>query len=304
MRKRSLQRQMKLKKMKKLSKRVKIVLLVVAILAVCVTVGVIVGLNYHKIFVMSERLGWFKAPIELRKTEVAELREYSLSELYEDTRVEIDQSLMLVNKDNKLDKDFIPDISEYKDTGVYMSRPMIDAYASLSAAVIEKTGKKLYVSSDLRSAEEQEALYLADPNTATEVGASEHQTGLALDVYVAYYSGDGFIKSQSGRFVNANAHKYGFIMRYPSYGEEITGIRFEPWHIRYVGAPHAEIIYNNHLTLEEYIEGLEVGVWYEAEGYLISRQKENGGKLCLPQEFESCVISPDNMGCYIVTVVK
>jgi D-alanyl-D-alanine carboxypeptidase len=136
---------------------------------------------------------------------------------------------------------------------------MIDAYAQLSGVVKELTGNKLYVSSDLRTREEQEALYREDPATATIPGASEHQSGLALDVYVAYYAGDAFLKSPSGRFVNTHAHHYGFIIRYPAYGEEITGIRFEPWHIRYVGAPHARVIYNNQLTLEEYILSFEVG---------------------------------------------
>ena len=68
---------------------------------------------------------------------------------------------------------------------------------ALSAAVKDQTGNKLYVSSDFRTAEEQQVLYDEDPLTATLPGASEHQTGLALDVYVAYYAGDAFIKSPS-----------------------------------------------------------------------------------------------------------
>ena len=208
---------------------------------------------------------------------------------------------MLINTKHTLKEDFVPDVLEYKDTTVYMSRCMIEAYAAFSAAVNERTGKKLYVSSDLRSAEEQEALYAEDPLTATLPGASEHQTGLALDVYVAYYSGDGFIKSPSGRFVNSHAHEYGFIIRYPSYAEAVTGIRYEPWHIRYVGHPHSDVIYRNHITLEEYIESLEIGEWYEINGFLVSRQRI-GENVILPESFESCVISPDNTGCYIITV--
>ena len=210
---------------------------------------------------------------------------------------------MLVNTEYTLEKDFVPDIEEYKDTTVYMSRCMLDAYARLSAAVKERTGKKLYVSSDFRTAEEQEELYLEDPLTATLPGASEHQTGLSLDVYVAYYAGDGFIKSFAGRFVNANSWRYGFIIRYPSYAEDVTGIRYEPWHIRYVGHPHADVIYNNHITLEEYVLSLSVGEWYEIEGYLVCRQAlSEQGTFELPNSFEKCVISPDNTGYYIVTV--
>ena len=50
-----------------------------------------------------------------------------------------------------------------------------------------------------------------------------------------------------------NAHKYGFILRYPKGKENITGYSYEPWHFRFVGKEIATFIYNNNLTLEEYI---------------------------------------------------
>ncbi len=287
--------------MKRLTKKIKI-LIVISLIALClIGATVAVALNYHHIYVFSEKQGWFKIPVTIDAAEPSGLKGYTLDELSSLQNVSFDQSLMLVNREHMLKDGFVPDAEEYNKTTVYMSRCMLSAYAELSSAVTEKTGKKLYVSSDLRSAEEQEELYREDPLTATLPGASEHQSGLALDVYVAYYAGDGFIKSRSGRFVNSHAHEYGFIIRYPSYGEDVTGIRFEPWHIRYVGSPHASVIYNNHITLEEYIESFEAGEWYEIEGYLVSRQTE-GEKLLLPEDFESCVISPDNTGCYIVTV--
>ncbi len=289
--------------MKMLKKKLKVVIIIALTAVLFLSAVVAFALNYHHIFAFSENQGWFKSPVEIERTEQTSLVEYKLDELLKNDAVSFDQRMMLVNTTYTLSEDFIPDVEEYKDTTVYMSRPMIDAYARLSAAVKEKTGNKLYVSSDLRSREEQEELYREDPTTATLPGASEHQSGLALDVYVAYYAGDGFLKSPSGRFVNAHAHEYGFIIRYPSYGEDKTGIRFEPWHIRYVGAPHASAIYNNHLTLEEYILSFEVGEWYEIDGYLVSRQ-DMRGSLKMPKEFKSCVISPDNTGCYIITVQK
>ncbi len=261
-----------------------------------------VHLYSHKLYLFFENNGIFKDEIEVAVVEEIELSEYTLDELERDGRVTFDQSLMLVNTEYLLAEDFVPQVSEYKETTVFMNDCMLSSYASLSAAVTEETGKKLYVSSDLRGREEQETLYLEDPLTATLPGASEHQTGLALDVYVARYSGDGFIKSKAGRFVNSECWRYGFIIRYPSFAEDITGIRFEPWHIRYVGAPHADIIYNNHLTLEEYILSMDIGVWYEAEGYLISRQRVGEqGNITLPAELVSCVISSDNTGCYLIT---
>lgn len=287
-----------------MKKKLKIIIIcsIVAVLLIASVAAVVV--NYHSIYVFVETNGFFKASTEVQRVVfIDDLYYYSLEELKNDKRVSFDQSLMLVNTEYMLQEGFTPDVLEYKDTTVYMSRCMLDAYASLSAAVSERTGKKLYVSSDLRSAEEQAALYAEDPLTATIPGASEHQTGLALDVYVAYYAGDAFVKSQAGRFVNSHAHEYGFIIRYPSYGEDVTGIRYEPWHIRYVGHPHSDAIYSNHITLEEYVESLEIGEWYEIEGYYVSRQPV-GEKLVLPENFQSCIISPDNTGCYIITIQK
>ncbi len=275
-----------------------------AVLLLFAAASFLIYFNGDRIFVFVENAGLFRDEVAFDKTE-GELRtvRFSIAELETDSRVNFDQSLLLINTVYTLPKDFAPDIGEYKDTEVFMNRCALDAYARLSAAVTEESEKKLYVSSDFRDAEEQARLYLEDPTTATLPGASEHQSGLCLDVYVAYFAGDGFLRSPAGRFVNRSCHEYGFIIRYPSYGEDVTGIRFEPWHIRYVGQPHADIIYGNRLTLEEYILSMEIGAWYEADGYLICRQSlSEGGTLTLPAAFSSCVISPDNTGCYIVTV--
>lgn len=88
-------------------------------------------------------------------------------------------------------------------------------------------------------------------------------------------------------------------------GKETTGIKYEPWHIRYVGMPHAKIIYNNHITLEEYVFSLENGVWYEVDGYLISRQKlSSNNTLNIIENSSNIVISPDNTGSYIITLIN
>ena len=285
-----------------ISKKTRIWLIIGSALVSLCVIALAIYFNIHNIYAWSEKNGFFKDSIEVNKTDANNVLLMPLDELESDDRVTVDQSLMLVNTRYTLQDGFTAQISEYKDTTVYMNDCMLDAYAALSAAVKQNMGKKLYVSSDFRTADEQQVLYEQDPLTATLPGASEHQTGLALDVYVAYYAGDSFIKSPSGRFVNSNSWRYGFIIRYPSHAEDITGIRYEPWHLRYVGHPHADVIYNNHITLEEYILSFEVGEWYEINGYLICRQKPtDNGELEIPEQFESCVISPDNTGYYIVT---
>lgn len=89
-------------------------------------------------------------------------------------------------------------------------------------------------------------------------GHSEHQTGLAIDLGLRQEHID-FICPEfpdtgiCGQF-KQRAADYGFILRYPAGKEPVTGIGCEPWHFRYVGIPHAQIMVENHQTLEEYTE--------------------------------------------------
>ncbi len=86
-------------------------------------------------------------------------------------------------------------------------------------------------------------------------GTSEHQTGLSIDVSAEsqdFKLDNTFAKSPEGKWLAANAHQYGYIIRYPEGNEEITGYAYEPWHIRYVGKGLAEYLYTNHMTLDEY----------------------------------------------------
>lgn len=243
----------------------------------------------------------FEADIYLEKVAV-ETEKIKVSDIETDERFAVDQSLMLINTEYKISENTVFDITEYKNSGVKMNSCIVEAYGSLSDAVFSETGKKLYVSSHLRTAEEQAELFEESPELATEPGASEHETGLCLDIYVQYNAGDNFLKTDAGRFVNTKCHEYGFVIRYPIYGSSQTGIRFEPWHIRYVGKIHAKIIYANSLTLEEYIFSLQENTVYTVENYLITRQRPTDGYIDIPKGFENYHISADNTGCFIVTV--
>lgn len=212
----------------------------------------------------------------------------------------LDQSLMLVNQQNVLNSDFDAQIQEYLDSGADINSCAADAFGKLSAAVKENTGEKLYILSSFRTAEEQKSLIDEQgSDTAMPSGSSEHQTGLALDVCTDGFAGMGFLKSDAGKFVNSKCYEYGFIIRYPFMKKSVTGIDYEPWHIRYVGFPHSEIITFEHQTLEEYIESLEYGNFYFYDDYIITRQQ--GENLKIPSG-ESTVISPDNCGGYVITV--
>lgn len=89
-------------------------------------------------------------------------------------------------------------------------------------------------------------------------GYSEHQTGLAFDIgeqhFEQHFAKESFGETEAGKWVAANAHKYGFIMRYPNGSEKITGYMYEPWHFRYVGEELAVQVYEANVTLEEFLD--------------------------------------------------
>ncbi len=101
---------------------------------------------------------------------------------------------------------------------------------------------------DREAAEEQAAKWVARP------GTSEHHTGLAFDIVSSSYQ--KLDRSQANtpeqKWLMANCHKYGFILRYPDNKTDITGINYEPWHYRYVGLDIAKEITEKGITLEEY----------------------------------------------------
>ena len=238
--------------------------------------------------------------LALQKTEVEELRFWTLEEL-EAEGVFASKLLMLVSADHPLPKGYEPILAEYN--GARMHPEMVAPYIALRDTVEAKTGIRIYVSSDYRSAEEQDAI-LSESLTgvAAPVGSSEHEAGLALDVYAPFFAGEAFIKSAAGRAVGELCADYGFIIRYPPGKEDVTGIVYEPWHLRYVGAPHAELISESGMTLEEYVSALEIGQWYSHGEYLISRQSLDD--LRLPSTWSDLDLSLDNTGYCILTLKR
>ncbi len=85
---------------------------------------------------------------------------------------------------------------------------------------------------------------------SARAGHSEHQTGMAVDVNCADSSFEG---TPAALWLAENSWKYGFIVRYPKGKQHITGYRYEPWHIRYLGRKTARKVYCSGLTLEEYL---------------------------------------------------
>lgn len=77
-------------------------------------------------------------------------------------------------------------------------------------------------------------------------------TSPSVDYHLVQRFGD----TEAGQWLEENAYKYGFILRYPQGKKDVTGYQYEPWHFRYVGKAYAEIIHNNNITLEEYFQSI------------------------------------------------
>ncbi|HLS53480.1 MAG TPA: D-alanyl-D-alanine carboxypeptidase family protein [Tissierellaceae bacterium] len=113
------------------------------------------------------------------------------------------------------------------------------------------TQKTLFNNYVRRNGYDRASMYSAKP------GHSEHETGLAFDICDRarkYYLKQAFGDSEEGIWLRENAHRFGFILRYPKDKTHITGYIYEPWHFRYVGEEHAKKIYEKDITLEEYLE--------------------------------------------------
>lgn len=139
-------------------------------------------------------------------------------------------------------------------SSLYMREEAARALENLFNAA-EEEGLYLYATSGYRSYNTQKSIYNPYSGYSAPPGASEHQLGLAMDVTLAEYGSRLYVKfgqTKEGIWVKENAHKYGFIVRYLEGKEDITGYKYEPWHIRYLGVDLATELYEKGITLEEY----------------------------------------------------
>lgn len=122
-----------------------------------------------------------------------------------------------------------------------------------------KDGISLWIVSGYRSYGYQSTLYsnyvwrdgkAAADRYSARPGHSEHQTGLAIDVNNASSS---FNNTAEAKWLAAHCDEYGFIIRYPQGKESVTGFKYEPWHVRYLGKDLAKKVTDSGLTLEEYL---------------------------------------------------
>lgn len=180
----------------------------------------------------------------------------------------------LVNEEYPLPENYVPDLAQVQ--GTFMMDARCAEYAKAMIKAAEEDGIYLNVVSAYRSIQKQEenlASYIerlknegmneeeAEKAALKEIalpGTSEHNAGLALDILTLNWwethddvTAD-FENTDEFLWLNENAHKYGFILRYPKDWESATEYTYEPWHYRFVGVYYAKKIKESELPFEYY----------------------------------------------------
>lgn len=181
-------------------------------------------------------------------------------------------NLILANPWNKVPDDFSVNLSTLRSGHSVDERAATHLQEMLNDARAE--GLSPIICSSFRSMDKQQSLFNnkvnryisqgfskeeAEKEAAKSVavpGTSEHQTGLAVDIVAKSYQllNEEQENTAEQQWLMKNSHKYGFILRYPKGKSNITGIKYEPWHYRYVGKEAAKEITEQGITFEEYLE--------------------------------------------------
>ncbi|KAB8126082.1 M15 family metallopeptidase [Gracilibacillus oryzae] len=226
-------------------------------------------------------------------------------------------NLLLVNQDYPVQKDSTKEdiVSLFGQEELTQGYVLLNGDIELSASIAKKFSEMVaaankdgvnhfLISSGFRGFDQQAALFQEMGSSyALEAGHSEHHLGTALDVGSTQMQ---MSKAPEGRWIEDHAWKYGFILRYPADKTDVTGIEYEPWHIRYVGLPHSAIMKENNFALEEYLDYLK-----EEQAFSASRNGENYEIYYYPVNSDTTIeipageryeISGNNMDGVIVTV--
>lgn len=197
---------------------------------------------------------------------------------------QLESPIILVNNKCFFPKDYVPQnlVRILPNSGnftlsgsIYLQKQALDQLVKMLEAAKEEGLEGFVLVSGYRGHQVQKALFNRKLRSlsnlkgedlfsrAAEVvafpGSSEHQTGLAVDLSTAELNCltdplvAQFGETPQGEWLKQNSWKYGFILRYKEEKKQITGIIDEPWHYRYVGRPHAEIMNRNNWCLEEYL---------------------------------------------------
>lgn len=183
------------------------------------------------------------------------------------------KTLLLVNADHAMKKSDIVSLRTICNGRLRAAKVLYKPLVKMLSDA-KKKGYRFWIASAWRSRKKQQRLVDEDVRMEMRKGASyeealrrtyletmppghsEHETGLALDILC---SGNVNMDSSQGRepgniWLRKNCHRYGFILRYPKHKKKVTGINYEPWHLRYVGVEASKYMKEWNMTLEEFWE--------------------------------------------------
>jgi D-alanyl-D-alanine carboxypeptidase len=208
-----------------------------------------------------------------------------------------------------------------KDGEVSLRKEAFQALERMMKQFYQETGKgDVMVISGYRTSAYQKRLYeeqlrqegKSSSDLVQKPGYSEHQTGLAFD-FGLYRKAAGKIDTFEGngvyQWLAEHCAEYGFVVRYPKGKETVTGISYEPWHFRYVGVPHAAIMEEKNMCLEEYEDFLKQHAYgkdpfcWEQDGkkYEIYYVPALSGAVPVP-DGKNYSISGNNQDGFIITI--
>ncbi|RFB18705.1 VanY-A/VanY-F/VanY-M family D-Ala-D-Ala carboxypeptidase [Bacillus sp. HNG] len=185
-----------------------------------------------------------------------------------------------------------------------LSKEIARKFSDMVLAAENEGVSNFVITSGFRDFDEQNALYQNKGSAyALPAGHSEHNLGLSLDIGSTQMM---MAEAPEGKWIEKNAWKYGFILRYPENKMDITGIQYEPWHIRYVGLPHSAIMKEKNFVLEEYLSYLkeekQISASLNGETYTISYYPISKSTTINVPENRYLEISGNNIDGVIVTV--
>ena len=181
----------------------------------------------------------------------------------------------------------------------------IDPLNAMMLKSYEVTGDIIRITDAYRTRQAQEG-------KDTDPGFSDHHTGYCFSI--RYENGDHI---ESDHWIYLNAHKYGFVVRYPEGKEDFTEVSGYTYCLRYVGVAHATYMYENDLCMEEYLDLLKESYssaanrltiaaadGFEYDVYYVAASGEEVTTIDVPTSNFEPTVSGDNRGGFIVTMKK
>lgn len=188
---------------------------------------------------------------------------------------------------------------------ITMVRGAAEPLKELLDAAERETGLRFTIGESFVDGADESADHGNDCYMLEYYDTSEHITGMSVDLLIDGYDYRTYMKSPLAKWLQDNAWRFGYTVRYPFWEGEWTGVFFQPWHLKYVGQPHAAYLYQHRMPLEEYVAKLydDPKRWYlydytddagNTVTYVVYKQNIYEGTIYIPDTLTDVEVSFDN----------